>query len=156
MGLIIGMSWIVLGGCAPKSYTLNESRFFIIKSPKLKFADLGYIRSNEDEVRADLFVVGKLVQSIEVSTLVCVNEGCLSKSAFNEEYLSPAYPDELILNVLLGRPIFNKASFQRTDTGFKQALTSADYNIAYKVDNGDIYFKDTQNRLMIKILKVQE
>lgn len=149
---ILWVSFFILG-CAPKTYERNESRFILIKSPLLKFADLGYIRSNSDEVRADLFVVGTLVQSIEISTLICVNEGCLTKSAFNKEYLNASYPDDLLVNVLLGRPIFDKASLQVTDTGFRQELISPDYNIVYKVESGNIFFKDSQNRLKIKIEK---
>jgi len=148
-------SLFFLSACAPKVYKKNESRFILIKTPLLKYADLGYIRSTEDEVRADLFVVGQLVQSIEISTLVCVNEGCLSKSAFNEDYLHASYPDELIVNVLLGRPIFEKASLQKTPNGFIQELKSNEYNIVYKVQDGEISFKDKKNRLKIKILRVK-
>jgi len=128
----------------------------VLKTPMIKYADLGYIRSSSDEVRADLFVVGQLVQSIEISRLVCVHEGCLSKSAFNKDYLHPSYPDELIVNVLLGRPIFKKASLQMTPKGFIQELISDEYNIVYKVEDGDIIFNDKQNRLKIKILKVKD
>lgn len=148
-------SLFFLSGCAPKTYKKNVSRFILIKSPLLKYADLGYIRSNDDEVRADLFVVGNLVQSIEIDTLICVNEGCLTKSAFNADYLNASYPDNLLLNVLLGRPIFDKASLQKTSRGFIQELTSSEYNIVYKVEGGDISFKDKQNRLKIKISKVK-
>lgn len=152
---ILWVSLFILSGCAAKSYKVNESRLIILKTPKIKYADLGYIRSNEDEVRADLFIAGNLIQSLEVDTLVCVNEGCLSKSAFNKDYLHPSYPDELIVNVLLGRPIFDRTSLQKTQRGFMQELKSADYNVIYKVEDGDISFKDRQNKLIIKILKVK-
>ena len=151
---IILISLLILG-CAPKSYEKNESRFILIKSPLLKYADLGYIRSNQNEVRADLFIAGNLVQSIEISTLICVNEGCLTKSAFNSEYLNVSYHDDVLLNVLLGRPIFDKASLQITELGFRQELKSTDYNIIYKVENGSILFKDSLNRLKIKISRVE-
>ncbi|PHR55267.1 MAG: hypothetical protein COA44_11210 [Arcobacter sp.] len=151
---ILWVSFFLLG-CAPKTYKKNESRFILIKTPLLKYADLGYIRSNADELRADLFVVGTLVQSIEIATLICVNEGCLTKSAFNEDYLNASYPDDLLLNVLLGRPIFEKASFKVTDRGFRQELKGPEYNIIYKVEDGDISFKDSQNKLKIKILKTK-
>jgi len=150
------ISAFYLTSCAPKSYSKNESRFILIKSPLLKYADLGYIRSNKDEVRADLFVAGNLVQSIEISHLICVNEGCLTKSAFNEGYLSKAYPDDLLLDILQGHPIFNQASLQVTEIGFRQELKSPDYNIVYKVENGDVSFKDTLNKLKIKILKTKD
>ncbi len=153
---IFSILWVSLFlGCAPKSYTMNESRLIIIKTPKLKFADLGYIRKNPDEVRADLFVAGNLVQSIEINTLVCVNEGCVSKSNFNEEYLNPAYPNDLMLNVLLAKPIFNKASIKKTENGFIQELKSDEYNITYKIENGNIYFKDKKNKILIKIKKIK-
>jgi len=134
---------------------MNESRLIIIKTPKLKFADLGYIRKNLDEVRADLFVAGTLVQSIEINTLVCVNEGCVSKSSFNEEYLNPAYPNDLMLNVLLAKPIFKKASIKKTENGFIQELKSDEYNITYKIDTNKIYFKDKKNKILIKIKKIK-
>ena len=142
-------------GCAPKTYSVNEGRFIVIKTPKIKFADLGYIRKNVDEVRADLFIAGNLVQSIEIKTLVCVNEGCITKASFNEDYLNASYPDDLMLNVLLAKPIFEKASMKKTEGGFTQELTSPEYNIVYKIENGTIYFKDKQNNILIKIFKTK-
>ena len=141
-----------ISGCAPKTYEKNQSYFILIKTPLLKYADLGYIRSTSDEVRVDLFIAGQLIQSIEIDTLVCVNEGCLTKSAFNKDYLHESYPKNLLLNVLLGRPIFEKASFELTSLGFRQVLQSSEYNIEYKVENGEIFFKDSHNKLKIKIL----
>ena len=152
---ILWVSLFILVGCAPKQYAVNKSCLIVLKTPKIKFADVGYLRRNADEVRADLFVAGQLVQSIEISTLVCVDDGCLSKSQFNEDYLHASYPDDLILNVLLGRPIFNRASLQKTDGGFIQNLKSAEYNITYKVEYDNIYFKDRQNRFLIKISKTK-
>jgi len=142
-------------GCGPKQYEKNESSLIVIKTPKLRYADLGYIRRNTDEVRADLYVAGQLVQSIEISTLICVDDGCLTKSQFNEDYLHPAYPDDLLLNVLLSRPIFEKASLQKTEGGFIQNLKSDEYNIIYKVEYGKIYFKDTHNNFLIKVSKTK-
>ncbi len=152
---ILWASLFLFTGCAPKQYEKNESRLIVIKTSKLKFADLGYIRKNRDEVRADLFVAGQLVETLEIDNLVCVNEGCLTKSAFNADYLHSSYPDDLILNVLLGRPIFNRASMQKTEGGFMQKLESTEYNIIYKIHDGNIYFKDKKNRLLIKISKTK-
>lgn len=146
---------LLLTGCAPKTYTINEPRLIVFKSPKLRYADMGYIRQNDDEVRADLFVAGQLVQSFEIATLVCVNEGCLRKSTFNADYLHPDYPDDLLLHVLLGKPIFNKAFLEKTEEGFRQSIKGERYNIAYEVSNGNITFRDKLNRLLIKISKVK-
>lgn len=152
---ILWASLLLLAGCAPKRYEKNETRLIIIKSPKLKYADLGYIRHTKDEVKVDLFVAGQAVQSIEVNHLVCVDEGCLTKSKFNAEYLHASYPDDLLRNVLLARPIFEKASMQETNEGFVQNLKSEEYDISYSVKNGESYFKDRQNNLLIKISKTK-
>ena len=142
-------------GCSTRVYTLNESSLIVIKTPKLRYADLGYIRRNTDEVRADLYVAGQLVQSIEISTLICVDDGCMTKGQFNEDYLHPAYPDDLLLNVLLSLPIFEETSLQKTEGGFIQNRKSDEYNIVYKVEYGKIYFKDIQNNFLIKVSKTK-
>ncbi|MDF1882152.1 hypothetical protein JHD50_12730 [Sulfurimonas sp. MAG313] len=147
---IVSLGFLTLA-CAPKTYKHNEARFIFLKTPQIKFADLGYIRHTKDEVKVELFSVGQLVQSIEINTLICVDEGCISKSSFNEDYLCKYYPDNLLRNVLLGKPIFSKVSLQRTKTGFIQKLKSDRYNIVYKVDNKNISFKDKQNHFLIKI-----
>lgn len=152
---ILWVSLFFLSACALKQYEKNQSRLIVIKTAKLKYADLGYIRKNADEVRVDLFVAGQLVDSLEIKTLVCVNKGCITKSTFNSDYLHPSYPDDLMLNVLLARPIFEKASMKTTDTGFIQEIKSDEYNITYKIENGNIYFKDRQNKILIKISKTK-
>jgi hypothetical protein len=152
---ILWVSLFFLSACAPTQYKKSESALILIKTKKLKYADLGYIRRNADEVRADLFIAGTLVQSIEIKNLVCVNEGCMTKSSFNEDYLHPSYPDDLMLNVLLARPIFDRASMKITDTGFIQKLKSPEYNIVYKIENEKIYFKDRLNKILIKISKTK-
>ena len=152
---ILWASLFVLGGCTAKQYTKNESSLIVIKTPQIKFADLGYIRKNSDEVRVDLFTAGQLMQSIEIDNMVCVDAGCMSKSSFNADYLHPSYPDELLLDVLLARPIFEKASMEKTESGFIQRLKSTEYNIIYTIENGDVYFKDKQNGFLIKITKTK-
>ena len=152
---ILWASLFLLSGCALKKYEKNEASLIIIKTPQLKFADLGYIRTNMDEVRVDLFTAGQLMQSITINHLICVDDGCMTKSDFNADYLHPSYPDDLILDVLLARPIFEKALLEKTEMGFIQELKSTEYNIIYRIENGNIYFKDKQNNFLIKISKTK-
>lgn len=152
---ILWASLFLFIGCAPIKYKKNQSSLIIIKTPKLKFADLGYIRKNANNVRADLFVAGRLVESIKIDAMVCVKDGCLSKASFNAEYLSKDYPDNLLLNVLLARPIFNSEFLKRRADGFVQNIKSSKYDIVYKVQNQNIYFKDRKNNFLIKISKVK-
>lgn len=152
---IVSLGFFLFLGCAAKQYEKHETRLIIFKSAKIKYADLGYIRRNKDEVKVDLFMAGQAARSIEVGKSVCFEEGCMSRSDFNKEYLHPSYPHELLLNVLLGRPIFEKAAIAQTAKGFTQELQSSEYDITYRVENAEIYFKDRKNKILIKISKTK-
>jgi len=65
-----------------------------------------------------------------------------------------AFLEDLLLNVLLGRPIFNKASLEITEMGFRQELKTPYYNIVYKREGKDISFNDKHNKIKIKISKI--
>lgn len=152
---ILSMGLFLFFGCAARQYEKHETRLIIFKTAKIKYADLGYIRHNKDAVKIDLFMAGQAARSIEVGKSVCFEEGCMSRSDFNKEYLHPSYPDAFLLNVLLGRPIFEKAAIAQTAQGFTQEIQSAEYDILYRVENSEIYFKDKKNMILIKISKTK-
>jgi len=154
---IIFILWvsILFIGCAPKSYTINESKLIIIKTPKFKYADLGYVRKNKNEVKIDLFIAGNLIQSFEIDTLICANEGCMRKSSFNEEFLNSSYHYDILKNIFLASPIFESKNLEKTSTGFEQNIKTKDYDITYKIENDEVYFKDKQNKILIKIKKIK-
>jgi len=143
--------FLLFSACSIKNYEHTEAKIVIIKSPQLKFADLGYLRHTQDAVELELFVAGKSVQKIEINHLICVKEGCLSKSSFNSSYLNSHYPDNILQNILLAKPIFQRANFQRTQNGFTQSIQTEYVNIIYRVDADMTYFKDKKNKILIKI-----
>ena len=143
--------FLFLSACSIKNYEHTEAKIVIIKSPQLRFADLGYLRHTQDAVALELFVAGKSVQKIEINHLICVKEGCLSKSGFNSSYLSSHYPDTILQNILLAKPIFQRENFQRTQNGFTQSIQTNYVDIIYKVNADMTYFKDKKNKILIKI-----
>ncbi|QSZ40934.1 hypothetical protein GJV85_02000 [Sulfurimonas aquatica] len=145
---------LIFNACSIKNYKLNESKIFIIKSPQLKFSDLGYLRSSDDSVELELFIAGKPIQKIEINHLICVNEGCMSKSSFNEEYLCESYPDDLLQNILLGRAIYNSKNMNKKKNSFTQTIKNESVDIRYEVSSKMIFFKDKTNNIIIKIKKV--
>lgn len=151
MKYLFALFFILFTGCATKSFEQTQSKIFIIKSPQIKFADLGFLRYGGEHIQLELFSAGKVVQRIDINHLVCVNEGCMSKSAFNADYLSPHYPSDTLAQILLGRAIFEKEGYKKTDEGFEQRLINADVNIIYRVTSQEIYFKDKLNNIIIKI-----
>jgi len=107
MKYILLILTIIFSACSVKNYEQVQSKIIIIKSPKLKFADLGYLRNTKNAIELELFVAGKVVEKFSINHLVCVSEGCMSKRNFNEKYLNAAYPDELLQNILLSKEIFD-------------------------------------------------
>jgi len=147
-------SLLVLSGCGAKPFVHDDVATIIMKTPKIKFADTGYVRSNEDVVSLELFSAGVAVGRFEIETLVCVDgEGCMRKSSFNEEYLSEHYPDTLMENVLRSKPIYEGITLLQSNHGFEQRIVNKHVDIKYKVTERQIYFKDRQNSVLIKIKK---
>ena len=149
---ILWVSLLLFGGCALKQYALSEPKVIVLKTPKIKFADTGYVRSTDNSVEIELFSAGQAVSSIAIDHLVCVkDEGCMSKSSFNEEYLNRAYPDAIMQHILLGKPIFEAQNLQQKEGGFEQYIQNESVNIIYRVNAKQIYFKDKHNKILIKI-----
>ena len=145
----------LVSGCSVKEYMHTKSKIITIKTPKLKYSDLGYVKNSEDAVSLELFVSGTMVQNIEINYLICVNEGCMSKGSFNEEYLNVNYPNELLQNIALGKPIYNGKNLVRNSYGFEQYIKDDNVNIKYRVDAKEIRFKDRKNSILFKIKELR-
>ena len=142
---------LFFSACSIKNYDKTETKIIIIKSPKIKFADIGYLRSSDKKIELELYIAGKCIESITVNHLICTNEGCMTKRGFNEDYLSGAYPDDTLQNILLARAIYDGKNIQKTEGGFEQYIKDTQVDIIYKVEPHFIYFKDKKNRIIFKI-----
>jgi len=152
--LWVSLAILLFGGCVAKPFTTSDAATIVLKSPKLKFADAGYLRSSEEMVALELFSAGQAVAKIEVGKLICVEgEGCMRKSSFNAEYLNARYPDTLMENILRSRPIYGGQNLRRDEHGFEQIIMDDTVEIAYRVTQKQIYFRDRKNRVLIKIKK---
>ena len=145
---------LLFSACSVKNYEHTQSKLIIIKSPKIKFADLGYIRNSDKAVELELFVAGKVIEKISVNHLVCVSDGCMSKSGFNRDYLNAAYPETLFQNVLLGHKIYAGKNAVKMQDGFEQNIEDENVNITYRVSSNRIFFKDRKNNIIFKIKDV--
>lgn len=142
---------LFLSACSIKNYEHTSSKIIIIKSPKIKFADLGYIRNSDRAIELELFVAGRAVKKIEINHLICVDEGCMSRESFNSEYLHKSYPDELLQNIFLGLEIYSGEGKVKNSDGFEQNILREDLEIIYRVTSSTIFFKDRKNRIIFKI-----
>ncbi len=142
---------LLFSACSIKDYETTQTKVIIIKSPQIKFSDLGYIRNSDEAIEMELFVAGKAIQKITINHLVCTNEGCMSKSGFNEDYLNSNYPADLLQNILLAKPIYDGKNKQKIDDGFTQNIKSLHVDISYRVSSNVTFFKDRKNKIIIKI-----
>ena len=143
---------LMIGGCTSKHYSISEPKIITIKSPKLKFADTGYIRHDDTSVEVELFTAGIAVEKIVIDDQVCVSAGCMEEGKFVKEYLYPDYPTDTMRNVLLGKDIFSsKGKEEMCDGRLFQFIRNDEMDIIYRRGKGEIYFKDRLNSLIIKI-----
>jgi len=141
----------LFSACSVTNYEQTKTKVIIIKSPKIKFADIGYLRNSEEKIELELFIAGKCIDKISVNHLVCVSDGCMSKSSFNKEYLSAEYPDDLLQNILLGMPIYEGKNRIKTKDGFEQKIDEGQVEIRYSVTPHAIVFKDKKNSIIFTL-----
>lgn len=143
---------VMIAGCSTKHYTHSESKMITLKTPKLKFADTGYLRSDGMSVELELFAAGMAVEKITMNGEVCVSAGCMSEEKFVKEYLYRDYPSDTMRSVLLGRDIFGgKGKEEMCDGRLFQFIRDDEMDIMYRRGKGEIYFKDRLNGIIVKI-----
>ncbi len=147
---------LIFSGCTIKNYDITQTKIIIIKSPKLKFADIGYVRNSDKSIELELFVAGKAVEKITINHLICTSEGCMSKQGFNKDYLNASYPDDILQNIILGHKIYDGKNLLKTQNGFEQHIQTRHVDIIYRVNPHAIYFKDRKNKIILKFKDTNE
>jgi len=142
---------IFFAGCSIKNYEYSETKIVTIKSPKIKFSDIGYIRHTDDAIELELFIAGHVFQKIHINRMICVQDGCMRKHTFNKEYLNASYPDDILQNIILSHAIYGKKNLHKLQDGFIQIIKNESVDIKYKVNSYESFFKDRKNHIIIKI-----
>jgi len=147
---------LLLTACVPKQYTKQNSALIIFKTSTFKYADMGFIYENTEEVKVEIYSSGQALMNLEISkTSVCMSLlECMSKKSFNKEVLSALYPDDILDDIFRGKQIFSGEGLEKNSNGFTQQIVKAGkYNIHYSVLNKQVIFRDTINTILIKIKK---
>jgi len=142
--------------CATQSYLKENSAFIVFKTPAFQYADMGFLYENADEVKAEIYSSGQAVMTLTVTqSSVCMSLlACMSQKEFNRKVLSAAYPDGILNHIFRGKPIFRGQNLRKNSNGFTQNITNQNkYNIHYTVLNNEIIFRDTINKILIKVKK---
>ena len=142
----------------PRSKLILSSPYKVtMKTKKFAFSDAGFLNRYDNLINVQVFTMGELTLDLVVrldDDEICTGKLCNTKHGFNQTFLSGAYPDTLIENVLQSKPIFGGKNLKKMTKGFMQKIASKSYVIKYKVWPGNIYFKDVKNGIIIKLRKL--
>jgi len=145
-----------LGACAQKQYSKQNSALIVFKTPTFKYADMGFVYENSDEVKVEIYGSGQALMNLVISEeKVCMSLlACMSKEKFNQKVLNTSYPEDILEEIFRGKPIFDGKRLEKNRNGFTQKIVNSNkYNIDYSVLNKQIIFRDTMNAILIKIKK---
>ncbi len=141
-------------GMKPKK---EESAFIVLKTPKIRYADMGFVTASPSDVKVEIYGAGQPLMKLEIGGLnICMSKfKCMDKEAFNERVLSGAYDKDLLENIFRGEPIFKGENIEkRKDGSFSQKLTKEGvYDISYSVNQKEQVFRDKLNKILIKVRK---
>jgi len=147
---------VLLFGCAKPSYEKENSAYIVLKTPTFKYADMGFVYENKDEVKVEIYGSGQALMRLKISQdSVCMSRlECMSKSAFNAQVLNRAYPPNIMENIFRGKAVFEGVNMIKKSNGFTQKIKkTGKYNVEYTVLNNEILFRDTINEILIKVIK---
>ena len=152
IGIVFIILW--LQGCVQGTYERQSSALIVMKTPTFKYADMGFIYQNSDVMKVEVYSSGKAVMALKLyEDQICMSTlECMNPERFNEQILSQHYPKTLLKDIFEGKTIFEKEGYQQSRNGFTQNIfQNGKYDIDYSVLNREIVFRDTINKILIKI-----
>ncbi len=135
----------------------SKSYKVTMKTKKFAFSDTGFLVKTSDMLHLNVLAMGSPVLDLKVKKTddICVGSLCNTKHGFNQSFLVGDYPDDMIENVLASKPIFGGKNLKKTKNGFVQKIETKNYKIKYQISRDNIYFKDKQNKIIIKLKELK-
>ncbi len=146
--------FFVLGCSIKVPMERSQSVSVLIKSKKMRFYDIGFIRSNSKQVNLQLFNGGVAILDLDIKDDTCINKICYKRQSFNIDFLGYKYYDDFLKDIIMQKPIYNGKNLKLHVDGFTQNISTSHYDIYYKVGKNETYFKDSANKIVIKIQKI--
>ena len=147
----------LLTACVGTKPKKEESAFIVLKTPKIRYADMGFITASSTDVKVEIYGAGQPLIKLEIGGLnICMSTfECMDKITFNETVLNGAYDKDLLENIFRAEPIFKGENIEKNrDGSFTQKLTKDNlYDISYRVNQKERVFRDKLNKILIKVRK---
>ncbi|RLA59994.1 MAG: hypothetical protein DRQ78_09935, partial [Epsilonproteobacteria bacterium] len=98
---------LFLLACAAKTYQKENTAFIVLKTPTFKYADMGFIYENKEDMKIEIYSTGQVLMSLIITEdSVCMSAlECMSKEQFNQSVLSQHYPKDIMAHIFRGKSI---------------------------------------------------
>ena len=155
--IVLTITLLLISGCSSKNIVKEknqESAFIILKTPKIKYADMGFIYRADSFIKVEIYEMGQAIMSLTINGMnICLSTlKCMEKRDFNKEMLVASYPDTLLENIFRGKPIFGGKNLKKDNNGFTQNIEErGEYSIKYRVNGENKIFRDTKNHIKIEV-----
>lgn len=127
-----------------------------IKTPQLRYADSGFLKQIGSKVTIDLFNAGTPVLNIDIDKKICLNKICYNALQFNSQFLGDMHYNDILKDIVLFQPIYNKKNLVYDKNGFTQSLHVKKKEIFYKVTPKDVTFRSKEAKVLLKIKVLKE
>ena len=156
MNKILLVAIIFLAGCSLKTpYQSSKPYFVVIKNAQMAVSSTGFIKKDNQRINLQLFSAGTPILNLHVESFICSGLTCASRKSFNEEFFGYAHYESFIDELLRLKPIYEGKNLLKTDRGFKQEIVTKNYEIVYRVEDGNLYFKDKKNKILIRLKELK-
>jgi len=146
----------IFAGCSLKTpYTSSKAYQVVIKNSTLALNDTGFIKRDDKRFNLQLFSAGSLILDLVIKKDVCLDYVCLNKEEFNRKFFGFRHYENFINDLFEFKPLYNKRNLKEFQNGFSQNLVSKNYDIFYEMKEGQLYFKDRKNRVLIKLKELK-
>jgi len=153
--LLLVFTLLLLSGCALKEESIQTHSYkIVVKTKTIRIADAGFLKQSPGYQSLQIFTAGTAILRVELSDRACLNGRCTTREDFNTRLFGYAYYKNIMDDILSQRPLYNKKHLVKIDGGFKQQIQSKYYDIFYRVQNENVYFKDTLNHVLIKLQRI--
>ncbi len=136
-------------------YTSSIPYYIVIKNSQIAVADTGFIKKDDTRLNIQLFSASAPIFDLHVEENVCLGYSCMSKESFNKKFFRVKHYKEFIDELFNLKPIYDKKNLKKLNNGFEQHIVTDSYDITYKIQNRNLYFKDRKNRVLIKLKELK-
>ena len=145
---------LILTGCGIKQPMQQKSAFILLKTPEIRYADMGFVSEYAGSIKVQIYSNAQPVVSLDIyQDRICMSLfECMNKSDFYRKVFHASYPEDTLEHVFLAKPIFDGTNLIKTSNGFTQNITKPDqYSISYEISDDKVLFHDKINQIIIKV-----